>query len=591
MATHETNLKAVFTLVDRMSPALKQMQREMRVAGRNMRSGFESLAKGAGLAMTGLTALAGAGAGVWAATLSASETAVELKKMSDQTGVAVEQLQAWQTVAESAGMDSQEFAESLRDMNIELSDAATGGKDELAQLLKRVGIEARDASGHIKTADQVFLDFADAVARQKDEAIQLRMAISAFGEDTGAKLLPILRQGSDAFRDAEAAMKAAGNALSDSDIARMQAFRAQWSSLTKAFDRVRISAMGELAPAFGLLTEKLQMVFEKLQPIISAKMDEWAKRLTAWLENVDWDAFVSGIDALLDGGERLEKEFGMVGTAINFVTDNLGTMFKVVVGLHAAFGAWKLGSAFWSITKGVTGVIKALDPKLVLAQLAKWGTGFVKFAQVAWGALAFLGKAFLKAGPIGWALTALSLFSLAWEKWGDDIMAVANSIWEGIQETFGAMGDDIMAVANSIWEGIQETFGAMGDWITEKVDGLVSTFSSLTDSLAGIVPKWLMNLFTDDSPQKTITLDVKEDVKRAMGSTDFYRTSGNFSDPRVVQVVTQPQLGEMRGRLDVNFANVQPGTRISRSTSEGMALNTSIRYAEGSGRGVNAPRW
>lgn len=65
----------------------------------------------------------------------------------------------------------------------------------------------------------------------------------------------------------------------------------------------------------------------------------------------------------------------------------------------------------------------------------------------------------------------------------------------------------------------------MGDWITEKVDGLVSTLSSLTDSLAGVVPKWLMNLFTDDSPQKTITLDVKEDVKRAMGSTDFYRTS------------------------------------------------------------------
>lgn len=589
MATHETNLKAVFTLVDRMSPALKQVQREMRVAGREMRSGFETLAKGAGIAMTGLTALAGAGAGVWAATLSASETAVELKKMSDQTGVAVEQLQAWQTVAESAGMDSQEFAESLRDMNIELSDAATGGKDELAQLLKRVGIEARDASGHIKTADQVFLDFADAVARQKDEAIQLRMAISAFGEDTGAKLLPILRQGSAAFKDAEEAMKAAGNALSDSDIARMQAFRAQWSSLTKAFDRVRISTMGELAPAFGLLTEKLQMVFEKLQPIISAKMDEWAKRLTAWLEHVDWDAFVSGIDALLAGGERLEKEFGMVGAAINFVTDNLGTMFKVIVGANAAFGALKIGSALWSITKGVAGVIKALDPKLVLTQLAKWGTGFMKFAQVAWGALAFLGKAFLKTGPIGWILTAISVASMVWQKWGDDIMAVLNSVTDAI------MG----------------FFDSIGDWITEKVDGLVSTFSSLTDSLAGVVPKWLMNLFSDDSPQKTISIDVKEDVARAMGagdfyrnrdgvqgegnrnapSMDFYRTRGDFSNPRVVQVVTQPQFGEMRGRLDVNFANAQPGTRITRSTSDGMALNTSIRYAEGSGRGVNAPSW
>ena len=569
MATHETNLKAVFTLVDRMSPALKQMQREMRVSGREMRSGFETLAKGAGIAMTGLTALAGAGAGVWAATLSASETAVELKKMSDQTGVAVEQLQAWQTVAESAGMDSQEFAESLRDMNIELSDAATGGKDELAQLLKRVGIGARDASGHIKTADQVFLDFADAVARQKDEAIQLRMAISAFGEDTGAKLLPILRQGSEAFKDAEAAMKAAGNALSDSDIARMQAFRGQWATLTKSFDRVRIATLGSLAPAFGLLTEKLQAVFEKLQPIISARMDEWAERLTTWLEGVDWDAFVSGIDALLAGGDKLEKEFGVVGKAINFVSDNLGTLLTGIVSVQAAFGAWKIGTAFVSITKGVAGVLQALDPKLVLTQLAKWGTGFVKFAQVAWGALAFLGKAFLKTGPIGWALTAFSVFSLAWQKWGDDIMAVANSIWEGIKGTFDAIGD----------------------WINEKVDGIMATFAGLTDSLEGVVPKWLMNLFTDDSPQKTITLDVKEDVKRAMGSTDFYRTSGNFSDPRVVQVVTQPQLGEMRGRLDVNFSNAQPGTRISRSTSEGMALNTSIRYAEGSGRGVNAPRW
>ena len=569
MATHETFLKAVFTLVDKMSPALKNMQREMRVAGRNMRSGFEQLAKGAGLAMTGLTALAGTGAGVWAATLSASETAVELKKMSDQTGVAVEQLQAWQTVAESAGMDSQEFAESLRDMNIELSDAATGGKDELAQLLQRIGISARDSSGKIKTANQVFLDFADAVSRQKDEAIQLRMAISAFGEDTGAKLLPILRQGSEAFKDAEAAMKAAGHALSDSDIARMQSFRAQWATLTKSFDRVRIATLGSLAPAFGLLTEKLQAVFEKLQPIISSRMDEWAKRLTAWLDSIDWDGFVSGIDAILAGGDKLEKEFGMIGTAINFVSDNLGALLAGIVSVQAAFGAWKIGSAFVDITKGVAGVLKALDSERVLGLLAKWGLGFVKFAQVAWGALTFLGKAFMKAGPIGWALTALSVFSLAWQKWGDDIMEVANSIWEGIKGTF-----------NSI-----------GDWISEKVDGLVATFSSLTKSLEGVVPKWLMNLFKDESPQKTITFDVKEDAARAMGTNDFYRTTGNFSDPRVVQVVTQPQFGEMRGRLDVNFANAQPGTRISRSAAEGMALNTSINYANGSGRGVYAPSW
>ena len=149
MAAHETNLKAVFTLVDQMSPVLQSMQREMRAAGRTMREGFEQLAESAQIAFTGIGVLAGAGAGVWAATVSASETAMQLKSMSDQTGVAVERLQAWQSAATSAGMEGEEFAEALRDMNIELSDAATGGKEELANLLTKVGISARDASGNI----------------------------------------------------------------------------------------------------------------------------------------------------------------------------------------------------------------------------------------------------------------------------------------------------------------------------------------------------------------------------------------------------------------------------------------------------------
>ena len=127
MASHETNLKAVFTLVDQFSPALKNMQREMRIAGRDMREGFSQLADMSKVAAGGIAALAAAGAGTWAATVSAADSAVQLKQMADQTGVAVETLQAWQAAAVAGGMDADEFAESLRDMNIELSDAATGG--------------------------------------------------------------------------------------------------------------------------------------------------------------------------------------------------------------------------------------------------------------------------------------------------------------------------------------------------------------------------------------------------------------------------------------------------------------------------------
>lgn len=231
MAVEETNLRAVVTLRDQMSPVLKSLQQKMRTASRDMRDGFSSISDAAKMAGAGIAAVAGAGAGVWYATTAAAETATQMDMMSRQTGVATERLQAWQATAIASGMEGQEFAEALRDMNIELSDAATGGKDELAQLLQKVGISARDAAGNIKTADQVFLDFADAVARQKDSAIQLRMAISAFGEGTGAKLLPMLQKGSQAFRESEAAMKAAGSAITQDQIDTLKAFRAEWESV------------------------------------------------------------------------------------------------------------------------------------------------------------------------------------------------------------------------------------------------------------------------------------------------------------------------------------------------------------------------
>ena len=228
MAKQETQLKAVLTLVDRVSPVLKGLKKEMRIASREMQKGISQIGDVAKTAGAAIVALAAAGGTTWAATVAAADASVALDTFSKQIGINVERLQAWQSVAVSTGMEAEEFSEALRDMNIELSDAATGGKDELAQLLKRVGISARDSSGNIRNANDVFLEFADAIARQTDPMIQYRMAILAFGEDTGAKILPILRQGSEAFRDSEEAMKAAGSAITDKQISRLKDFRNQW---------------------------------------------------------------------------------------------------------------------------------------------------------------------------------------------------------------------------------------------------------------------------------------------------------------------------------------------------------------------------
>ena len=612
MAAHETNLKAVFTLVDQMSPVLQSMQREMRAAGRTMQEGFEQLADSARIAGAGIAALMGAGAGVWAATVSASETAMQLKSMSDQTGVAVERLQAWQSAATSAGMDGEEFAEALRDMNIELSDAATGGKEELANLLTKVGISARDASGNIKTADQVFLDFADAVAAQTDPAIQLRMAIAAFGEDAGAKLVPVLKQGSAAFRETEQAMKATGSALSEEEIERMRSFRNQWMALTKSLDTLRVATLGALAPAFGKITEQLQIVLSRIQPVINAHMEVWAQTLAAWIESIDWDSIISGIDALLTGGDRLEEEFGVLGTVINFLSGNLDVLLGSLVVFKAGMGALKIGQSFAQLGSGVLDFMKLMSPELFLALLGKWSAGITKFATTAWSALTFLGKAFLRAGPIGWILTALTVAGIVWDKWGEDIKKVLSEVWEAITDFFGSIGD----------------------WISEKIDGIVSAFDSLGNSLKEILPDWMVKLFADDSGSgQKISVESEEEGagkndekgdgsyttttttttttharlygRRFVSAGDaqtlddafalgpgvqsaFFQTRPTSGTSSFAQQVTQIQSPEMRGAVDVRFSNAPEGMRVEKTQSSGLTLNTNVDY-EGSGRNYYAP--
>ena len=319
MARQETQLKAVLTLVDRVSPALKGLKKEMRIASREMQKGISQIGDVAKTAGAAIVALAAAGGTTWAATVAAADASVALDSFSKQIGINVERLQAWQNVAVSTGMEADEFSEALRDMNIELSDAATGGKDELAQLLRRVGISARDSSGNIRNANDVFLEFADAIARQTDPMIQYRMAILAFGEDTGARILPILRQGSEAFRESEEAMRAAGSAITDRQISRLKDFRNQWALVKQSFSALSISVLSGLAPSLSKLAQGFQRSLNEARPLINAHIERWAEQLSQAMEKIPWDAVIRKIDALISGGEKLKKEFGVVGEALSFV--------------------------------------------------------------------------------------------------------------------------------------------------------------------------------------------------------------------------------------------------------------------------------
>lgn len=530
MARQETQLKAVLTLVDRVSPALKGLKKEMRIASREMQKGISQIGDVAKTAGAAIVALAAAGGTTWAATVAAADASVALDSFSKQIGINVERLQAWQNVAVSTGMEADEFSEALRDMNIELSDAATGGKDELAQLLRRVGISARDSSGNIRNANDVFLEFADAIARQTDPMIQYRMAILAFGEDTGARILPILRQGSEAFRESEEAMRAAGSAITDRQISRLKDFRNQWGLVKQSFSALSISVLSGLAPSLSRLAQGFQRSLNEARPLINAHIERWAEQLSQAMERVPWDSVIRKIDALISGGEKLKKEFGVVGEALSFIFENIGTIAAVYLGSKALMAVVSFGQALVSLGKGISMFIRVALPLVGAA------SPFVLLATVVAGA-------------------AMAIIT----KW-DQIKTVVMPIIQGI-------GDAIKWLVGLIADAAR--------WIDDKIQSLVPDFLKNGSNIR----------VAFDSATQNVGADEQTPSQSFYSTQDFSVPTDRSPQAFIPSVIDN----RMSGRVDVTFNNAPAGLSIERTSgSNGVAVDARVNRAD-TGRGPYAP--
>lgn len=556
MAKQETQLKAVLTLVDQVSPALKGLKKEMRIAARAGRGLFQQIGDAAQIAAKGLALLSAAGGTTWYATVAAADATVALETFSKQIGINVERLQAWQAVAVSSGMQAEEFSEALRDMNIELSDAATGGKDELAQLLKRVGISARDTSGNIRNANEVFLEFADAVARQTDPMIQYRMAILAFGEDTGAKILPVLRQGAEAFRENEEAMKAAGTAITEQQIGRLKIFRNQWNLLKQSFSSVSIGVLSELAPSFAKLAEKVREIVERIRPLLNITLEKLTQQFAHFIDQIPWEDIFRKIDALVSGGEKFKQEFGLIGQALGLIFEHLGTAITVYLGVKTGTELWNFSKALIAVAKAAPALIKSLLPLVSAA------------------------SPFILLGTV----VAAAAFGIIenWDKIKSTVLPIIESIANGIQ-----------------W--LINLIRSAGDFIQSKIDSMIPDFLKNKPEIRVAFENATHQIGLDE--QRVINSPETHDGLNEQSFTGyvanheqqpaqiFYSTK-DFSVPDVNNVRSlAPSVIDNRvsGRVDVNFNNAPQELSIQKTSgSNGVAVNARIKRVE-TGRGPYAP--
>lgn len=148
---------------------------------------------------------------------AAVDSADQLNKLSQSTGVPVEALSQLKYAAELSNLNIDDLSSALARLSRTASEAAQGSKSQ-ADAFRRIGLSAKDSSGHLKSTDELLLEVAEQFSQYQDGVAKAALAQEIFGK-SGAQLIPFLNQGREGIDALRKEADALGLTLS-SDTAR-----------------------------------------------------------------------------------------------------------------------------------------------------------------------------------------------------------------------------------------------------------------------------------------------------------------------------------------------------------------------------------
>jgi hypothetical protein len=286
-------MREIFTLIGRITmegaqfaekqistleKAANKIVNPLNIMGKNMER--------AGKNLTLMTApIAAAVAGMSALAIKTGEYSEHINNLAKKTGLSTDSLQEMQHVATQAGIDFDTFVGSITQLTRQLPNLQKG-MGPAHDALKRMGLNAFDASGKIKDMNTLFPEIINKLQGVGNATERVALAQQIFGKGAG-ELAPILGMTSRAFADQrEEAHKLglvmSGEALDAADTfgdnvdkAKEQLFalgRGLASAVIPIFTDVFMPIINEkVIPALQAMTEKIQGAakwFNSLNPAI-----------------------------------------------------------------------------------------------------------------------------------------------------------------------------------------------------------------------------------------------------------------------------------------------------------------------------------
>lgn len=459
IANTEEALHALHSNAEKLDKSLGNPKGLQRLSGSigNVRDKLQGMVQQGQAGLERLGALAGrlsllfgaAGGGAFALGTEAATAAAEASKFASMVGLSTGNWQEYAGAATMAGMEADELASLMLTLQERAVNAARGEKGDI-EMLKLMGISAKNAKGELKNADTLLLELADRVKKMREAGEMGKAAgiMNQLGGEEGARLLDLLKNGREGLLAMRKEARELGLVLSDEALESALEYGSAINRVKATFRGLGLTLGKTFLPSLTKLLDKFQAWLQVQRDIMSAGFEEWVNGL-------DLNEVWASVEGFFEGLKRL-------ASLLQRVADLCGGWSNVLLGLVALISG------------------KAL---LALGSLA------LAFGQ--------LGMAML-ATPVGWFVAAIAGVAYAIHKNGEGVrkafeqgwlrglLQIFLSVMDGLNELVATLtGVDLYSIGSQwidgLLRGIKQGWQRLMGWLDKGLDSIAGIFRSDDD--------------------------------------------------------------------------------------------------------------
>lgn len=324
---------------------------------------LKNMGKAAGVAALAIGATA---VGLGAAAINSAD---ELQKLSDQTGLSAERLQELQYAGNNLGVELETITGAQAKLTKSM-DSAKDGTGAQAEAFAALGISVLDSNGNMRDAKEVMSEAFTALNKVGNETERDALAMNIFGK-SAMELNPLIKAGGEELNRLSTEAQNNGAVMSDEAVAGLDAFG-------DTLDNLKTSILGSFGEALAKLLPDVQSFIDKL-----VELPAWIRENQTLLTmigitigtitaailayNISLAAATIATGITTTATAAFAAVIGFITSPIALVVLAIGALIAIGVLLYKNWDVIKqkateifsaLGSFIGGIFDGVTGTIK-----------------------------------------------------------------------------------------------------------------------------------------------------------------------------------------------------------------------------------------